>query len=90
MTLLEKIRTKTARVGIIGQGYVGLPLALVFDEAGFPRPRLRRRRRKVDALDAGKSYIRHIGSDRVAKADHAAAASGATTDFDGWRSATRS
>ena len=33
--LLDRIAEKSARVGIIGQGYVGLPLALVFQEAGF-------------------------------------------------------
>jgi len=35
-TLLARIEARTARIGIIGQGYVGLPLALVFAEAGFP------------------------------------------------------
>ena len=34
--LLERIRAHTARVGVIGLGYVGLPLALLFEEAGFP------------------------------------------------------
>jgi len=33
--LLERITRKTAHIGVIGQGYVGLPLALVFREAGF-------------------------------------------------------
>ena len=44
--LLGRIRARTARIGIIGQGYVGLPLALVFEEAGFQVRRLRRRPRK--------------------------------------------
>ena len=35
MSLVEKIAAKSAVVGVIGQGYVGLPLALVFCEAGF-------------------------------------------------------
>ena len=34
--LLEGIRSRTATVGVIGLGYVGLPLALLFDESGFP------------------------------------------------------
>jgi len=34
--LLQKIASRTACVGVIGLGYVGLPLALVFEEAGFP------------------------------------------------------
>ena len=33
--LLDKIGNKTARIGVIGLGYVGLPLALVFEEAGY-------------------------------------------------------
>ncbi|BDG02292.1 nucleotide sugar dehydrogenase [Anaeromyxobacter oryzae] len=79
--LLSRIRSRAARVGIIGQGYVGLPLALVFHDAGFPVLGLDVDERKVEALRRGDSYIGHIGRDRVARA----VASGgyeATTDFD--------
>jgi len=34
--LLDRIRARTAAVGVIGLGYVGLPLALLFEESGFP------------------------------------------------------
>ncbi len=81
MSLLEKIKARTARVGVIGQGYVGLPLALVFAEAGFPVTGFDVDQRKVDALTRGASYIKHIGEARVKEA----VASGrfaATTDFD--------
>jgi UDP-N-acetyl-D-glucosamine dehydrogenase len=80
-SLLDRIKTRTARVGIIGQGYVGLPLALVFREAGFPVLGLDVDPSKVDALRRGESYIRHIGAQRV----RVAVSSGhfeATTDFD--------
>ncbi len=78
--LFEKIRKKTAMVGVIGQGYVGLPLALVFSEAGFPVTGFDLDPGKVEAISRGESYIKHIGPERVA----AAVASGryqATTDF---------
>jgi UDP-N-acetyl-D-glucosamine dehydrogenase len=79
--LFSRIRARTARVGVVGQGYVGLPLALVFCEAGFPVLGLDVDSAKVEALRRGESYIRHIGPDRVA----AAVASGrmaVSTDFD--------
>ena len=79
--LHEKIAGRTARIGVIGQGYVGLPLALVFAEAGFPVVGFDVDPNKVEALRRGESYIKHIGPPRV----QAAVASGkleATTDFD--------
>ena len=80
-TLRERIEKKTARVGIIGLGYVGLPLALVFREAGFPVLGFDIDARKVDALKSGRSYIRHIGPERVATA-FSDPAMDATCDFD--------
>jgi len=78
--LIEAIRTRTARVGVIGLGYVGLPLVLLFEEAGFGVLGFDVDEKKTDALSRGESYIRHIGPHRVAKAfrDKRAAA---TTDF---------
>src|SRR6266850_3793428 len=66
-TLLDKIRARQAVVGIFGLGYVGLPLALTFGESGFPVLGFDIDRRKVDALDKGESYIRHIGAARIQK-----------------------
>ena len=80
-TLLDRIRSHSAVVGIIGQGYVGLPLALVFEAAGFRVQGFDVDPTKVEALNRGESYIRHIGSERIA----AAVGRGrftATTDFD--------
>ena len=66
-TLLEKIRSRQAVVGICGLGYVGLPLALTFGETGFPVLGFDIDQRKIDALARGDSYIKHIDSARVKK-----------------------
>ncbi len=78
--LFRKIADRTALVGVVGQGYVGLPLALVFCEAGFDVTGFDLDQAKVAAISRGESFIRHIGTERVANA----VASGrfrATTDF---------
>ena len=82
--LIAMIQARTARIGIIGQGYVGLPLALVFAEGGFPVVGFDVDSRKVEALGRGESYIKHIGPERVAEAIHGGRFT-ATTDFDGLR-----
>jgi UDP-N-acetyl-D-glucosamine dehydrogenase len=79
--LVDRTHSKTAVVGIIGQGYVGLPLALVFSEAGFPVIGFDSDPVKVAALGRGESYIKHIGTDRVAAAVQGGRFR-ATADFD--------
>jgi UDP-N-acetyl-D-glucosamine dehydrogenase len=79
--LLSRIADRSARVGVIGLGYVGLPLALVFEESGFPVIGFDVDPAKPEALQRGESYIRHIGRERVAKA-FARGRIVATTDFD--------
>ena len=64
--LLDSIRNRTATVGVIGLGYVGLPLVLLFSERGFPVIGFDVDTEKVEALTRGDSYIRHIGPERVA------------------------
>src|SRR5512145_2121971 len=66
--LLSCIAARTARVGVIGLGYVGLPLALLFEEAGLGVLGFDVDPTKPDALHRGESYIRHIGTERVAAA----------------------
>jgi UDP-N-acetyl-D-glucosamine dehydrogenase len=66
--LLSRIRSRQARVGVIGLGYVGLPLALLFEESGFPVTGFDVDPKKPEALLRGESYIRHIGKERVAGA----------------------
>ncbi|MEO5358720.1 MAG: nucleotide sugar dehydrogenase [Nitrospirae bacterium YQR-1] len=60
MELLEKIKTRQARVGIIGLGYVGLPLVIEFCRAGFKVTGFDVDPKKVEILKAGRSYIKHI------------------------------
>ncbi|RME41670.1 MAG: nucleotide sugar dehydrogenase [Planctomycetota bacterium] len=66
----EAVRNRTASVGIIGMGYVGLPLARTFCAAGFTCLGFDIDRRKVDALNAGRSYIKHIPSDLIRRLVH--------------------
>jgi UDP-N-acetyl-D-glucosamine dehydrogenase len=58
--LTEKIRNRTARVGILGLGYVGLPLAVEFAKAGFPVTGIDVSEFKVSRVNAGQSYIADI------------------------------
>jgi UDP-N-acetyl-D-glucosamine dehydrogenase len=66
MDLLNKIKTKQAVVGIIGLGYVGLPLVLRFCEVGFTVLGFDTDASKVERLNRGESYIKHIESSRLA------------------------
>ncbi len=63
--LIQKFDQRQATVGVIGLGYVGLPLAEVIAEAGFTAIGFDTDKVKVDSLLAGRSYIRHVGSERV-------------------------
>ncbi|HZW38232.1 MAG TPA: nucleotide sugar dehydrogenase [Ignavibacteriaceae bacterium] len=65
MELLTKILNKEAKVGIIGLGYVGLPLGLEFAGKQFQVIGFDLDDRKVNHLNAGKSYIKHISSKRI-------------------------
>ena len=67
-TLLTKIEKKEAVVGVVGLGYVGLPLLLCFVEKGFHAIGLDIDTKKVEALMKGQSYIRHIPASRIEKA----------------------
>ncbi len=58
--LVAKVRARTARVGIIGLGYVGLPLALSFSEENFPVTGFDIDAGKISTLNAGRSYIYRI------------------------------
>jgi UDP-N-acetyl-D-glucosamine dehydrogenase len=65
--LEKKIADKSAVVGIIGLGYVGLPLIHAFTSAGFRAIGYDSDRNKVDQLLAGESYIKHIASSTVSQ-----------------------
>ena len=57
MELKDKIQNKQARIGIIGLGYVGLPLAVEFAKAGFPVTGLDTDLDRVTALATGRSHV---------------------------------
>ncbi len=65
---LDRIASRTANVGIIGLGYVGLPLSLLFSEAGFAVTGFDIDARKVSELEGGRSYIYRIPSTEIARA----------------------
>lgn len=60
INLLDKIKNRKANIGIIGLGYVGLPLAIEFVKAGFPVTGFDIDPEKIKLLKKGKSYIKHI------------------------------
>ncbi len=63
--LIKKIEGKSARVGIIGLGYVGLPLAIHFCQSGFNVIGFDLDAKKINLLLNGKSYIRHVPAEPV-------------------------
>lgn len=67
MELLEKIKNKKATIGVVGLGYVGLPLLMEFVEQGFKTIGFDIDPMKVEKLNAGQSYIKHIAESRVKK-----------------------
>ncbi len=70
MNLAEKIKSKKARIGIIGLGYVGLPLVIEFCKAGFSVTGFDIDDKKVALLKKGESYIKHIDGSRIAPLVH--------------------
>ena len=78
--LLESIQSRQARVGVVGLGYVGLPLAVEFARSGFAVTGIDLDTRKIAAINDGRSYIPDVPSDDVA-ALVAAGRLKATTDF---------
>ncbi len=78
--LLEKIRTRQARLGVVGLGYVGLPLAVEFAQAGIAVVGIDVDERKVAAITRGESYIPDVPGATVARLAQAGRLS-ATTDY---------
>ncbi len=80
-SLSEKITHRTAKVAVIGLGYVGLPLALALAKAKFPTVGVEINAERVEAINAGRSYIEDITDDELqplVEAGHLRA----TTDYD--------
>src|SRR5436309_1869387 len=65
--LRHKLTTRTANVGVVGLGYVGLPLAVELARAGFRTTGIDLDRRKVDAINRGESYIQDVATKDVAE-----------------------
>ena len=61
--LRSRIENRTATVGIVGMGYVGLPLAVAVFDAGFPVIGFDVDDRKIEHLNSGTPYLEHLGSD---------------------------
>jgi UDP-N-acetyl-D-glucosamine dehydrogenase len=66
--MIDRIQDRSYVVGIVGMGYVGLPLTRSFYEAGFRCVGFDVDARKIKQLNAGKSYIKHIPGQFIAQA----------------------
>ena len=66
INLKSRIQNRQSTIAIIGLGYVGLPLAIRFSEEGFKTIGFDIDKEKVDLLNNGKSYIKHIKEDNIA------------------------
>ncbi len=63
--LLERIQKKEAKIGVVGLGYVGLPLVIEFCKSGFSVTGLDIDEKKIEALSKGKSFIKHIPDEKI-------------------------
>jgi UDP-N-acetyl-D-glucosamine dehydrogenase len=79
-SILAAIDSKSTKVGVVGLGYVGLPLVELFASKGFHVKGFDIDSRKIDDLSAGRSYIGHISSERIASLVESGRFE-ATTDF---------
>ncbi len=77
--LIKKFNNKTAVIGIVGLGYVGLPLALRYSDEGYKVLGIDIDTFKVDEVNFGRSYIEHITSESIQQANKVGFS--ATTDF---------
>lgn len=80
--VLDKLAAGTLKVGVIGMGYVGLPLAEIFCRSGYHVTGFDVDASKIDALNRGESYIGDVTTDQVREQVKAGRLA-ATTDFDG-------
>ncbi|MEM7408657.1 MAG: nucleotide sugar dehydrogenase [Myxococcota bacterium] len=78
--LRHRIESRDARIGVVGLGYVGLPLAIEFAKQGFHVTGFDLNRSKIETLNDGDSYIEDVPADEVAKVTQSGALV-ATTDF---------
>jgi UDP-N-acetyl-D-glucosamine dehydrogenase len=81
VSLNGRLTDRTARVGVVGLGYVGLPLAVEFARAGFTTTGIDLDQRKIDAVNQGTSYIPDVETAEVARLVSAGTLR-ATTNFE--------
>jgi len=67
MNLHEKIKTKKATIGVVGLGYVGLPLCVLFAKKGFKVIGFDIKEERVDSVNKGKSYIQDVTEGELSK-----------------------
>jgi UDP-N-acetyl-D-glucosamine dehydrogenase len=65
LKLEEKIHNKSAKIGIVGLGYVGLPLVVAFSETGFKVLGVDIQQKRVDMVNRGQSYIADVSAQRL-------------------------
>src|SRR4030043_532017 len=65
LKLKQKLNNKSAKIGIVGLGYVGLPLAVAFSEAGFKVLGFDIQQKRVNSINQGKSYIADVASEHL-------------------------
>ena len=65
---IAKLQDKSAHIGVFGLGYVGLPLALSYSEAGYKVTGFDTDPSKGEAIAAGNSYLNHIATERISAA----------------------
>src|SRR6201987_5371073 len=78
---MKRMEARTAKIGVIGLGYVGLPLSLLLSDAGFKVTGFDIDAKKVTDLEAGRSYIFRIPAEGIQSGRKQGFA--ATTDFAG-------
>lgn len=79
-TLIQRLKNKDALIGVVGLGYVGLPLMLRYNSIGFSVLGIDIDQNKVDKLNKGETYIEHIPAEKIAQAK--ATGFEATTNFE--------
>jgi UDP-N-acetyl-D-glucosamine dehydrogenase len=79
-TLIKKFQDKSAKIGILGMGYVGMPLAVVFAEAGYNVLGIDPDQRKTDTFNKNISYIQDVPTETMARLKQAGKLN-MTTDF---------
>ena len=79
-TLISQLEERSARIAVLGLGYVGLPLAVVFAETGFSVTGIDTAEDKVDSIMRGESHIQDVSSEQVARLVSSGKLS-ATTEF---------